>query len=345
MPCLINTCQRGTLRAALLGKLIVVCFGAGVDSTAMLLALRAAGLRPDAITFADTGGEKPETLVHIERMQKILHAWDWPPIELCRVRTQPQTPYTDLYGNCWTNETLPSLAFGMKSCSIRWKHVPQDQHLMGVTRGPNRRPPHPLWLRSRAQGQRIVKLIGYDCGRADRRRAGASFAAARADGPFDFVYPLQLIGWTRVDCVRAIAADLGPDMVPIKSACYFCPASRPWELFWLAGHHPGLLDEALGLERRALTGRHSRFDEVDFGSSWEEMVRDAPSFPSTKTTVGLGRSFAWNHWARLNGVVGDDFTVIRGQRRRFIRLAQQLQADDNALDARAGLPAGAVDVR
>jgi len=44
-------------------------------------------------------------------------------------------------------------------------------------------------------------------------------------------------------------------------------------------------------------------------------------------------------------VVGDDFTVIRGQRRRFIRLAQQLQADDNALDARAGLPAGAVDVR
>ena len=75
------------------------------------------------------------------------------------------------------------------------------------------------------------------------------------------------------------------------------------------------------------------------------MVRDAPSFPSTKTTVGLGRSFAWNHWARLNGVVGDDVTVIRGQRRRFIRLAQQLQADDNALDARAGLPAGAVDVR
>ena len=154
-----------------------------------------------------------------------------------------------------------------------------------------------------------------------------------------------VLGWTRVDCVRAIAADMGPDMVPIKSACYFCPASRPWELFWLAGHHPGLLDESLGLERRALTGRHSRFDEVDFGSSWEEMVRDAPSFPSTKTTVGLGRSFAWNHWARLNGVVGDDFTVIRGQRRRFIRLAQQLQADDNALDARAGLPAGAVDVR
>ena len=149
--------------------------------------------------------------------------------------------------------------------------------------------------------------------------------------------PDKLIGWTRVDCVRAIAADLGPDMVPIKSACYFCPASRPWELFWLAGHHPGLLDESLGLERRALTGRHSRFDEVDFGSSWEEMVRDAPSFPSTKTTVGLGRSFAWNHWARLNGVVGDDCTVIRGQRRRFIRLAQQLQADDNALDARAGL--------
>ena len=54
---------------------------------------------------------------------------------------------------------------------------------------------------------------------------------------------------------------------------------------------------------------------MDFGGSWEEMVRDATEAFRAKTTVGLGRSFAWNHWARLNGVVGDDFTVIRGQRR------------------------------
>ena len=46
-------------------------------------------------------------------------------------------------------------------------------------------------------------------------------------------------------------AVLGPDFVPIKSACFFCPASKVWELFWLAGYHPDLL------ERNALTGNHA----------------------------------------------------------------------------------------
>ena len=329
MPCLINTCQRGTLRAALLGKLIVVCFGAGVDSTAMLLALRAAGLRPDAITFADTGGEKPETLVHIERMQKILHAWDWPPIELCRVRTQPQTPYTDLYGNCWANETLPSLAFGMRSCSIKWKQRPQDQAIKGCKSGPNASAPHPIWIEAQRRGERIVKLIGYDCSAADIRR---SKKLPTADADFDFLYPLQMLGWTRQDCIDIITAVLGADCVPIKSACFFCPASKTWELFWLAAHHPDLLERALFLERNALTGRHSRFDEIQFGATWEELVRNADRFPSTNTTVGLGRSFSWNQWARVNGVVDKKFRVRRGDadRARFLARAGELRQSSNA---------------
>lgn len=81
-------------------------------------------------------------------------------------------------------------------------------------------------------------------------------------------------------------------MVPIKSACFFCPASRRWELWWLAGEHPELFEAALALECNALTGRHSRFDEVEFGASWEELVRSSDRFPSTSTTVGLGRGFA-----------------------------------------------------
>jgi hypothetical protein len=196
----------------------------------------------------------------------------------------------------------------MKSCSIKWKQQPQDQLLMGVVRGPNRRPAHPLWKHAIAPGVRIVKLICYDCGRADLRRArSAQRASGPIDpsGPFDYAYPLQIIGWHRGDCVRAIEDHLGPDLVPVKSACFFCPASKSGELFWLAGHHPELFEQALQLERRALTGRHSRFDAVDFGASWEDMVRNAPSFPSTSTTVGLGRGFAWNHWARLNDVVDE----------------------------------------
>jgi hypothetical protein len=324
--------QVEALRDALAGRLMALCFGAGVDSTAMLVALRAAELRPDVITFADTGGEKPDTLAHADRMNQVLRSWGWPAIDLCRKVPKASTGYLDLYGNCLANETLPSLAFGLKSCSIKWKQVPQDQHMKGARSGPSRRPPHPVWLRAQASGERIVKLIGYDCGRADLRRASRPVKAA---DDFDYCYPLQLVRWARSDCIQAIAAALGVDMVPIKSACYFCPASKAWELYWLAAHHPELLEQALHLERVALTGRHSRFSEVEFGASWEDLVRNAPSFPSSTTTVGLGRSFAWNHWARVNQVVDDNFKVRRNERARFIALANAMRDSDNALDGRS----------
>ncbi len=333
---LLSSDQIAQLRATLDGRLIVVSFGSGVDSTAMLVALKLAGIRPDVITFADTGGEKPETMAHLPRMNAILAGWGFPTIDVCRKETLESTDYDDLYGNCWSNETLPSLAFGMHSCSVKWKLNPQDQFLKGVKRGPNKRPVHPLWQQGQETGQRIAKLIGYDCGKADIRR---SKRLPASDDDFDYVYPLQQIGWARPKCIQAITQELGADMVPIKSACFFCPASKHWELFWLAAHHPDLLERALQMEQRALTGRHSRFNEVEFGDTWDALVRNADRFPSSNTTVGLGRSFAWNQWARVNDVVDEGFYVKRtdADRERFRLSADMLRGagDDNAHDNRS----------
>lgn len=326
--------QVAMLRTALDGRLRVGCFGSGVDSTAMLVALREASIRPHVLTFADTGAEKPETLRHVERMNEVLAQWEWPLIETVRKVPLAATGYSTLIGECLKNQTLPSLAFGSKTCSQKWKVEPQDQFLKGVKSGPNARAPHPLWLQARESQQRIVKLIGYDCGRADLRRSGTF---AQGGNEFDYIFPLQLIGWARPQCVSAIAQSLGPEFVPVKSACVVCPASKVWELFWLAAHHPEMLEEALRVERVALTGKHSRLDDVDFGESWEDIVRDGASFPSSKRTVGLGRKFAWNRWARINNVVDDIFRVRRtdADRARFLHQAQSLQSADNALDARA----------
>lgn len=222
--------QIEALRQRLQGRLVSLSFGAGVDSTAMLVALREAGLVPQLISMADTGGEKPETMRHVDRVNEVLQAWGWPSVTMCKKATKPGTGYDDLYGNCLANETLPSLAFGMKSCSLKWKTSPQDQMLRGVSKGPNRRDPHPLWRQAKAQGERIVKLIGYDCGKSDLRRSKAVNAL---DADFEYVYPLQILRWARPDCVSAIALGMGPHLVPIKSACFFCPASKHWELFWL----------------------------------------------------------------------------------------------------------------
>ena len=229
----LSAAQVEQLRGELAGRKIVFCFGGGVDSTALIVVLRAAGIRPEAVTFADTGGEKPETIEHVTRMSELPVTWGWPPVSVCRKRTKPETGYSDLEGNCLSNETLPSLAFGMKSCSLKWKQGPQDQFLMGVKSGPNACDPHPVWVAAQASGERILKLIGYDAGKADVRR---SKNFSRADKHFDYAYPLQTIGFQRPDCVRAIATALGAEYVPIKSACFFCPASKHWGLFWLAAY-------------------------------------------------------------------------------------------------------------
>ena len=154
------------------------------------------------------------------------------------------------------------------------------------------------------------------------------------DKDFFYAYPLQWLAMERQHCVALITAELGPEFVPIKSACFFCPASKKWELWWLAGSHPDLFERALIIEYLALTGRHSRYDEVEFGASWEDMVRNATSFPSTKTTVGLGRSFAWNMWARTNGVVDDNGAVIMSREECLAR-ADAERGSDNALDQRS----------
>lgn len=321
------------LRTALKDRLIAVCFGSGVDSTAMLVALHEAGIKPDIITFADTGGEKPETMIHLSKMNEILLAWGWPQIDVCTKKTLESTSYNDLYGNCLDNQTLPSLAFGMKSCSIKWKQIPQDQFIKGVKSGPGKREPHPIWIEASKTGRRIVKMIGYDCGKADIRRSNKP---PPADAEFDYLYPLQILGWERQSCVTAITESLGEHMVPIKSACFYCPASKIWELYWLAAKHPSLFEKALLMERTALTGKHSRFNSVEFGSSWDAMVLNADSFPSSKTCVGLGRSISWNQWARVNDVVDLNFKVKTSAAdiKRFSEMAQLLNKSDNALDNR-----------
>lgn len=302
---------------------VVVCYGGGVDSTAMLIALKDAGIRPDKITFADTGAEKPETYDTVRLMDDWLVKNDFPTVTWCRKKTLDSTPYEDLGGNCSANETLPSLAFGMKSCSIKWKQGPQDYVLKGCKRGPSKCDPDPLWVNSQETGVKLVKLIGYDSSPADIRR---SKKVKREDADFLYSYPLQDLGWKREDCITRILEEGLP--VPIKSACFFCPASQKWELWWLAGAHPNLFMEALEIEHKAMLGKHSRWEDetCDYGEAWEDLINEpASQWPTIKITVGLGRSFAWNHWARENGIVSRETGTFIGDRDKCLAMAEELK--------------------
>jgi hypothetical protein len=234
------------------------------------------------ILFADTGGEKPETYRYMPVIEAYLKEAKFPPV--VTVRYEPKTaPYRTLEGQCLHTGTLPSLAYGGKSCSLKWKRSCQDRHIL------RQYPPAELI----EHGKRVVRAIGFDAG--EKRRtfavvvkaigldAGEQYRLTWAKPKpgeedrkpsreawldekfFTYYYPLVDWGMDRAACERSIR-DAGLP-VPMKSACWFCPASKKREIVWLREHHPELLKRALAIEANAQ--------------------------PNLTSVVGLGRSFNW----------------------------------------------------
>lgn len=197
---------------------VVVAYGAGVDSTAMLIGMLARGERIDLVLFADTGSEKPSTY----EFQAMFFAWLADRGVRCEVvRYEPRRfkhwpPYRTLDENCFTNGTLPSISFGRHSCSQKWKIAPQDSFVEQWE------PAAACW----AAGGRVVKCIGYDDGARDGKRY--AHAEGHADPRYEYRYPLREWKWDRERCQAEIAAAGLP--VPSKSACFMCGASKPWEI-------------------------------------------------------------------------------------------------------------------
>src|SRR5262245_23855484 len=103
-----------------LGVPLVVSFGAGVDSTAMLIGFWAKGIRPDAILFSDTNAELPETYWHIWQFSGWLEEHGMPPVTIVRYRPT-FAKYHSIEEKAFLHEELPGLAYGHKSCSIKFK--------------------------------------------------------------------------------------------------------------------------------------------------------------------------------------------------------------------------------
>jgi hypothetical protein len=59
---------------------LVVAYGLGVDSSAMLIEFACRSIRPDLILFADTGGEKPQTYADLPVIQHYLASVGFPAV-------------------------------------------------------------------------------------------------------------------------------------------------------------------------------------------------------------------------------------------------------------------------
>ena len=207
---------------------VIVAYGAGVDSTALVIERHARGERIDMALRA-VMPEKQETLAHIE----IFERWmDERAIPHETVSYEPRSfkhwpPYRDLLENCLTNGTLPSIAFGRHSCSLKWKVAPQDAWTKAWP------PAQQAW----ARGQKVVRLIGFDAGRRDSQRY--AHAEGYASELYDYQYPLREWGWDRDAWTARIRRAGLP--VPVASSCFFCTGMTPDEVRVLPVEHLRLI--------------------------------------------------------------------------------------------------------
>lgn len=244
---------------------LVISYGGGVDSTAMIVGLWRRGIRPDVILFANTGSEKPETIDYLPGFDAWLASVGFPRLTIVRNKC-PRAGHVSIEANCITNETLPGQAFrggqpGGGNCSSRWKHEPMDR-----------------WLYQQGILERR-RAVGYDAGSRDSKRAAKGSTESKKHARDAFTYFLQEWGWDRERCKAEIAAAGLP--VPEKSSCFFCPAMKKDEIRELAQRHPGLLRRAIRMEQIAREGKHGLTSIKGLGRqwSWESLAREERLLP------------------------------------------------------------------
>lgn len=199
---------------------IIVAYGVGRDSTALLIEMHRRGIRPDAILFANIGSEKRETYQFIPVFAEWLRRHDFPALTTVCYRPK-SAPYRTLEGNMILNATLPGATFGKSSCTMKFKVEPQEAWTKTWA------PAKAAW----AAGRKVVRMIGFECGEEYRlRRADAKAHCGRFSDSARYEYQYPLIDWN-LDlgrCVDIIKSTGLP--VPPKSACYFCPNQQPAEV-------------------------------------------------------------------------------------------------------------------
>jgi hypothetical protein len=240
------------VRSEILGRHpLVVAWGGGVNSTAVLVGLAQIGVRPDLILFADTGGEKPETYQFRKTMNRWLFRHDFPLIQTVVASTKTSKSLED---QCLNNGTLPSIVFGWRTCSQRWKLEAQEKFINGW----------PMAVDSWGRGEKIVQIIGY--------HADEPWRIKDHSGPkADLAYPLVEWGWGQWECLEQLSSAGLPD--PGKSACFFCPSSTKKEVISLSIRHPDLFFRAVHMESvAASSGKTHSVDGLGRHWSWKRLV-------------------------------------------------------------------------
>lgn len=248
---------------------VSISYGGGVNSTAMVIAMILKNERIDRIIFSDTGGEKPETYDYIEMFDNWIKSRLGFGITTVKFQDE-QNRFSTLEEECLYRGYLPSRAIGKGNCSSQWKIRPMEKEVSNFCKGIG------------ATG--VISVVGIHAGEKRRliTQKGELKILQRKRYGVNFYLKYPLIEWeiNQHDCLNIIQS-VGLKL-PSKSACFFCPNSKPSEVKDLKYNHPELYERAVQIETvgmKVITtsrkikglGRHYAFKDIDNQTPLEEL--------------------------------------------------------------------------
>jgi len=209
-------------------SLRILSFGAGVDSSALLIYhLFVRSLKIDHVVFSDTGAELPPTYRNLRRFQALCAAHNIPFTKTSRTIERLGRRQENIYQWLTRNGCIPLMPGSTKHvCSARFKGDVID-----------------AWANRIYPKQPITFLIGIEFNEKNRVKRFTPPKNTR----FSYEYPLIDLQMDRAACQTLLRKH---GLSVQKSSCYCCPFMTVEEIRNLITNHPDQWREAKNIEKR-----------------------------------------------------------------------------------------------
>ncbi len=219
----------------------ILSFGAGLNSTALMIMLVKKEYPLDEVVFADTGAELPETYQHLKSVNSYLSKHG---ISLTIVRSNNGT----LYDTCKRRKVIPSQI---------WRWSTRDYKIT------------PIYAHYRSSGVHVNQYLGIAYEERDRvKESGVPYVKN--------VFPLIKNHVARHDCIDIIRFSDFDSPLPARSGCFFCPFNSLSRWTEIYDRHRDLFSKARELEENSKHYPKQRLMKWTLGTLQEKLEKDEP---------------------------------------------------------------------
>jgi hypothetical protein len=219
----------------------VLSFGAGLNSTALLVMLVEKNYPLDEVIFADTGGETPETYAHLKVTEEYLRLHKIP---LRIVASKRGT----LYDTCNRRKVIPSQV---------WRWCTRDKKIT------------PIHSHYRTFGLPVVQYLGISYEERDRaKESGEPLIKNR--------FPLIENKINRQGCMDIVMLADFDFPAPSRSGCFFCPFNSLSRWTELYHSHRDLFLRAKALEENSKHFPKQRLMKLTLGTLQDKLENNEP---------------------------------------------------------------------